>query len=111
MGVVRVELSGHLTEQGLRQRLVGAGAELESLPEPRVLLVNCAAMTGYDAEARRLFMDWNAARKRRIAAVAVVTDKPLWHVVVSAMALASSQVMRAFDTEVDAEAWARAQTS
>lgn len=62
-------------------------------------------MTGYDAEARQLFVEWNARHRARVTAVAIVTHKILWHVVIAAMALASGQRMRAADTPQAARRW------
>ncbi|HJL16939.1 MAG TPA: STAS/SEC14 domain-containing protein [Sandaracinaceae bacterium LLY-WYZ-13_1] len=98
-----VELTGHLTCEALDAALAG----VEPRP-PMVLVVDCRAMTGYDAEARRRFVEWHREHRDRIAAVAVVTEKRLWHMIVSAMSLASGQRMRAFDAMDQARAWAAA---
>ena len=64
-------------------------------------------MDDYSPGARQLFIDWNRAHRRDIDAVAIVTDRPLWHVVVAAMALASTQHMKAFYNPADALSWLR----
>jgi hypothetical protein len=63
-------------------------------------------MTGYDSDARSLFVAWNADHKKRIRCVAVITDKALWHVVVSAMSLASRQRIKAFYVREEGVGWA-----
>ncbi len=50
-------------------------------------------------------MIWNARFRPRINRVAVITEKILWHMVVAAMAVASGQTMKAFDSVDAAEAW------
>jgi hypothetical protein len=69
------------------------------------LIVNCRTMTGYDADARALFVSWNARFRSRINRVAVLTEKILWHMVVGAMAVASGQRMKAFDSLEAADEW------
>lgn len=72
------------------------------------LLVDCSRMTGYDADARALFVAWNGDHKQHIERVAIITENGLWHVVVSAMSLASGRKMKAFSARDDAVAWATA---
>jgi hypothetical protein len=50
-------------------------------------------------------MSWNARFRSRIDRVAVLTDNILWHMVVGAMAVASGQRMKAFDTLEAADTW------
>lgn len=69
------------------------------------ILVNCLNMSNYELAARSSFVTWNARNRAKIDRVAVVTAKTVWHVVVSAMALASGQKMRAFHTLTQAEQW------
>lgn len=102
---VLVELEGHLSEGSLRSALSEASAALAACTEQRHLLVDCMTMTGYDSAARQLFVEWNARNKSKVKSVAVVTQKTLWHVVVSAMALASGQRMKAFDSRGEALNW------
>lgn len=103
--IVVVVLSGHLTETQLTQALDGAAATLRR--GKAALLVDCRTMEGYDAAARELFVAWNRKWRFQITSVAIVTEKILWHVVVSAMALASGQRMKAFVQVSDAEKWVR----
>lgn len=102
--LVEVNLSEHLTAAALRDALEKSGAQL-----PRdgqiALLVDCSRMTGYDADARALFVAWNRDHKKRIDRVAIITDNGLWHVVVSAMALASGRKMKAFQSRAEAVSW------
>lgn len=102
---VVVQLDGHLTEGELRSALTSASATLAKAPTGANLLVDCHSMTGYDAAARQFFVDWNSRYKSKVNSVAIVTEKTLWHVVVSAMALASGQRMKAFDSRVEAMGW------
>ncbi len=99
-----VVLTGHLTSEALNAALLEPAAALES--SPAALIVDCRDMDGYDTGARETFVNWNRTWRHRITRVAVITDKTLWHVVVSAMALASSQQMKAFRSAEEAELWA-----
>ena len=95
-----VVLEGHLTQPSLEAAL--------SALRPRhgsTLIVDCTTMTGYDPDARAFFVDWHRRQRDYIGAVAIVTDKMLWHMIVGAMALASGQRMRAFATLDEARAW------
>jgi hypothetical protein len=102
---VHVTLTGHLTRAALEQALDGATQRLGQDFHQVALIVDCRTMTGYDADARALFMDWNARFRSRICRAAVITDKMLWHMVVAAMAVASGQRMKAFDKVEAADEW------
>ena len=99
-----VELVDHLTVDALNRALerVAAGPAVG-------LIVDCRRMTDYDADARRRFVEWHRERRGDFRAVAVVTEKSLWHMIVSAMSLASGQRMRAFDTLAEANTWLASQ--
>ena len=71
-------------------------------------MVDCSAMTGYDTEARVAFVDWARSNRKRLARIAIVTNNALWHMVISAMRLASSTEMKAFSDVGPARAWAEA---
>lgn len=100
--MIVVRLQGHLTEAGLRSALATATAGAVA---PFPVLVDCLEMTSYDVAARHAFVEWNQAHKERVTSVAVVTDRSMWKIVVSAMAIASGQSMRAFDSRDRARAW------
>ena len=102
--VVVMRLSGFLDAEQVLQATSRANEQLERLGGGR-LLVDCLAMTDYEGEARRLFTEWNAQNKHRVHGVAVVTDKLLWHMVVSTIGLASRQTMKAFSDIDEAHAW------
>ena len=102
-GIVRITLRGHLTRISLQEEL--SRAENQPRLDDVGLLVDCQAMSDYDADARALFVTWNARMRDRVRGVAIVTDRVLWSVVISAMALASGQRMRAFSTTEAAEQW------
>jgi len=99
-----MRLVGFLDAKQVRLATSQASDRLDRLGMGR-LLVDCSAMTDYEGEARRLFTEWNANNKHRVQGVAVVTDKLLWHMVVSTIALASSQTMKAFSEIDEAHAW------
>jgi len=103
--LLEVEFVGHLTVQALDHDLAPLEVQM-SLPGPRFgLLVDCRRMTGYDGEARAAFIHWNRTQRERVDRVAVVTTNLLWHMVVSAISLASAQKMKAFGDTSGARAW------
>lgn len=104
---VSISIAGHLTVEALERSFAGVAEELASSAAGELfdLVVDAELMTGYDADARARFVEWNAANKRRIRRVAILTDKVLWHMVVAAMSVASGQKMRAFGTRAQADAW------
>ncbi len=102
--MVVMKLTGFLDAEQVLRATKQAGEQLDRLGKGR-LLVDCLTMNDYEGEARRLFTEWNAQNKNRVEGVAVVTDKLLWHMVVSTIGLASSQTMKAFSSADDAEAW------
>ena len=99
MTIAMVRLRGHLTEIALEEALATVP------PEATALLVDALGMTGYDGKARDTFVAWNARVRDRIGRVAIVTDKPLWRMVITAMGVASRQRMKAFEGEAPARAW------
>lgn len=98
--IATVELTGHLTEEQL------AGALADVPDRARAVVLDCREMTSYDFDARKAFVDWNSKHRERIRHVAIITENPLWPLVISAMALASKQNMKAFKTPQDARRWA-----
>lgn len=104
--LIEIKLDGHLTEPALYRTL--ADALPVDLSGGAGLLFDCTAMTGYDLDARHAFVDWHVRERKRVVGVAIVTDKLLWHMVVSAMAFASGQNMKAFSSVSEAERWLRA---
>ena len=104
-GAIEVELCGHLTLDQLHSKLVAAEAAVARLSPKPHLIVDCRAMDGYDVAARTFFVEWNAKMRDRLGKLAVLTERQMWHLVVSGMALASRRQMRAFSTREDALAW------
>lgn len=105
--IIEVELRGHLTVDSLQSQLVRARSRLEALQagERVTMIVNALQMSDYDAAARDLFVRFNVEVKQRVQRVAILTDKTLWLMVIAAMALASGQKMRAFQTRNAALLW------
>ena len=97
-----LELRGHLDLPNLEASL----ALIEGKIRPGTqLIVDCSEMTDYESSARSHFVTWHRTHRVLISAVAILTSKPLWHMIVSAMALASGQRMKAFDTRDEALEW------
>lgn len=103
---IQITLKGHLANSQLRQALDTAEAKLKRSGAPRGLVVDCSQMTGYNMAARTTFVEWNKKWRGTISRVAIVTDKRLWHMVISVMAKASGQQMKAFVNLAQAQAWA-----
>jgi hypothetical protein len=101
---LRITLTGHLTRSSLSATLHAVEGNLKS--DNRPLIVDCRRMTGYDADARTLFVEWNTRYRARLSAVAVVGDAAFGPLLVSAMALAARQKMKVFRDEPSALAWA-----
>ncbi len=104
MTPLRINLCGHLTASVLQQEFRRLESELGT--KRRSLVVDARQMTGYDEAARNLFVSWNAHHRNQILRVAIVTDKLLWRMVITAMSLAAQQDMRPFLNELEAWAWA-----
>lgn len=109
MAHVELTLAGHLDVAQLDQRL--ALLEPRLPPEGASLLVDATQMTGYDVLARDRFIAWNREHKQQLFAVAIVTGSLRWHMVIRAMALASSQKLCPFMERGAAEQWCAAQRS
>lgn len=95
-----LRLEGHLTLESLELALASL-----SVSQLRPLLVDCTKMDSYEAAARERFVEWHREHRAVISGVAVVTDNRLWHMIVSAMSLASGQKMRAFADAEAAHVW------
>jgi hypothetical protein len=102
--IARLTLGGRLTKPDLRAALVSVERSWQG-DQPIPLLIDCRTMDGYESDARALFVQWNSENRAHISRVAVVTDRGLWHVVVSAMALASGQKLKAFYDWDEATSW------
>jgi len=94
-----VKLEGVLSAARLAQALGAVDMTSDRM------LVDVLEMTDYQPEARELFVDWHKRHRSELSKVAIVTSNGFWRVVVSAMALASGQHMKAFEAPRDAEAW------
>jgi SpoIIAA-like len=105
LGFLDVSLRGHLTQERLQGALLEADRALDASSSSVRLIVDCREMSGYDTEARDFFVAWNTRMRARIAKLAVVTERKMWHLVVSGMALASGQRMKAFDDRASALIW------
>jgi ABC-type transporter Mla MlaB component len=105
VALLAIRLVAHLTEASLSAALLPISQRLEQLGSQAGLVVDCLQMSGYDAAARSLFVEWNRAHRDRLCAIGIVTRKLMWHVVISSMALASGQRMKAFGSVRDAEVW------
>lgn len=99
--LVRLHLQGRVDAFEMAKQLGGAVRPGSG----QLLLVDWADLQDLDPEGRQLFIDWNVAHRDDVDAVAVITDNPIWHLVVSTMALASHQKMRAFARRTEALEW------
>jgi hypothetical protein len=104
-----VTLRAHLTATDLKRALDDAEVCLGTKRDPAALLVDVSEMTGYENDARSMFVSWNAAHREHVTAVAIVTTNTLWAMVIAAMSLASRQKMKCFPTRSSAETWCGAQ--
>lgn len=103
-GIHTISLRGQLTDDGLQAALRDVEPALEDHAH-NALLVDALEMTGYEPDARALFVRWNAEHRTRIDRVAILTQRTLWRAVIAGMSLASKQQMRAFATRDEALAW------
>ena len=102
---LKIVLNGHLTTRQLAQVFESLETEIEQLPESNSLIVDCMNMTGYDMNAQTTFIEWNKKWREKISRVAIVTDKWVWHMVISVMATQSKQLMKPFNNLEKAQEW------
>lgn len=98
-------LEGHLTATMLAAALLAAEQRVDRLTGPIDVVFDCLRMTGYDMEAREAFVDWHRRMGTRLGRIAIITERRLWHLIISGMGLASQQHMKAFHTFADALPW------
>ena len=104
-GPLELRLVGHLTLEQLDARLAPLSLRFETVSGRVPVVVDCSQMTGYDTAARRRFVEWNSQHKATVSRLGIVIRNPLWKMVISAMSLASGQVMRSFSSLAEARAW------
>lgn len=105
-GFVTGALIGHLTRTQLQGVLEQMSMGLSTAWQ-RPVLLDCSCMDGYDLDARHAFVEWNKKWREHISRVGIVTDNRVYHLVISAMSLASGQSMKGFAELSEAEAWLR----
>jgi hypothetical protein len=111
MEPLQITLKGHLTNSQLHHAFDKVEAELERSAVPCGLIVDCSSMTSYDMAARSTFVEWNKKWRGKISRVAIVTDKWLWHMVISVMAKAAGQSMKPFANLENAREWVQGEKS
>jgi hypothetical protein len=104
--LLETSLRGHLTRAELERSLATLVPALEQAQDKQLVLIDCSEMAGYDLDARHAFVEWNGKWRTKIERVAIVTANRVYHVVISAMSLASGQAMRGFAEREAALAWA-----
>lgn len=104
--LLETSLRGHLTRAELDRSLALLEPALELAQDKVLVLIDCREMTGYDLDARHAFVEWNGKWRIKIERVAIVTTNRVYHVVITAMSLASGQAMRGFADHDAALAWA-----
>ena len=100
---IHIELSGHLTAEALSAKLVEADAKLAQVTLPADAIFDCRQMHGYDLAARVGFSEWNREQADRLRKVVIITDRLLWRVVVSAMALAARREILTAESLAEAD--------
>lgn len=105
MTPVVITLTQTLTLESLNEALSLAEGELAERSGAQGVVVDCLAMDSYTTEARARFVEWNRSTRERVSAVAVVTEKRTWHMIVATMAVVSSQRLKAFNDRESAMAW------
>ena len=103
VAVVRGRLSGHLTTPLLQEETTRLDTLLPR--QGGFLSLDCLEMTAYDPDARSAFVGWARHRLQGGSKVAIVTQKPLWSMVIGAMALVSGVKMRAFSSVDEGGVW------
>jgi hypothetical protein len=102
--VIDIALRGHLGAEALEIALADATARLRG-GGTASLIVDCLSMTGYDPDARAVFVEWNKSSRGRVRRVAILTTNSLWRMVISVMGMASSTEMKPFTSRSDAMVW------
>lgn len=104
-GPLEVVIEGHLTSAQFHAYMGAVREQMDTHKGNVCILVDCRRMTGYDREARQAFIDWHKASLGHIHFTAIVTENPLWNLVVSTMGLASGAHMKSFSSKQAAMNW------
>jgi len=97
---VEMRLPERLTATSLAQSIAGILPELDP-GEPVLLVVDALDIASYTAEAREDFVEFARRHTNSIERFAILTDRSLWRVVISAMSLASGMSMHAYPSRVE----------
>ena len=107
MRVLTAKIVGHLDKQVLSAALGPLDDKLATMgSEGAAVVFDISAMTSYDGEARTAYIQWQTLQRERLARIAVVTQRTLWHMVIAAIGLASKVSVKTFSTEAEARRWA-----
>jgi len=93
---LEVIFNGKLTLESLNRAFATIEGDIPQEPQQFDLIVNCLPMESYEIAAREGFVAWNRQHRHQIRAVAILTSKALWNMVIRAMALATGMTMRPF---------------
>ena len=103
MDIVEVQAKGHLTECVMGQLL----SDVEyNMPDGDFgILFLTSDMCGYDMGARPVFIQWLNKNVDRVRRLAIVSEKQLWHLLLSSMANSIDTKMAIFYEEEGARDW------
>jgi hypothetical protein len=96
-------LKGEVTVPSLQSALAPIEAELQR--GARGLLVDVRRATKLDSAARDYFFRWSKERRAQISAMAIVTDKTRYKLLVTALSVVGGRPIRSFAEPIRATAW------
>jgi hypothetical protein len=105
--VERFRLEGHVTAESIQVTLDDVTRRLAAAPRPSVLLIDLLVMKSYEPACRTAFTSWYRRNAHFIRAVAGVTDRASWRVIISAIGLATRGQFKSFDAIGPALEWAK----
>lgn len=105
--VERFRLEGHVTAESIQVTLDDVSRRLTAAPRPSVLLIDLLAMKSYEPACRTAFTGWYRRNAHLIRAVAGITDRASWRVIISAIGLATKGQFKSFEALDAAIGWAR----
>lgn len=106
--VERFRLDGHLTAESITATLAGVARRLELAGRPSVLVIDLLGMESYEPACRVAFTGWYKRNSAAIRAVAGVTNRASWRVIISAIGLATKGQFKSFEVVDEAMRWAHA---
>ncbi len=103
--MIVIELSSHVGTETMEESLREISRDFGI--SKHAILIDTLGMQSYDMGAQKVFTQWVNEHSDSISKVAIVSDKQVWHMVISTMSPMMNVPMRVFYLKDDAKKWVK----